>query len=148
MNHSQKVEYLSKDASFGILTRPALELAMSEVKGPHVLYIIDFDDIHKLNMTLGYEEVNKNIRESLVELNKTFSGLIVGRVFSGDEIAIINSHDHIRVVENYADICVAYNLGFRWIDEFISLGRMPIRHAGHLNALSKKLQSSKFAKML
>jgi len=148
MNNEEKIKYLSEDAAFGILTRPALELEMSEATAPAVLYIIDFDNIHKMNMTLGYDKVNKIIRESLVELNKTFGGLIVGRVFSGDEIAIVNCNLHQAVVESYADICAEYNLGFRWVDEFISLGNTHTYHRGQLNHLSKKLQSSRYAKML
>ena len=148
MNNEEKIKYLSEDAAFGILTRPSLELTMSEANGNAILYIIDFDDIHKMNMNLGYDKVNKIIRESLVELNKTFSGLIVGRVFSGDEIAIVNCNDHWALVESYADICIKYDLGFRWVDEFISLGNTHTYYAGRLNVLSKKLQSSKFAKML
>jgi len=148
VNDSQKVEYLSKDTAFGILTRPALELAMSEAKGAHILYIIDFDDIHKLNMQLGYNKVNETIRESIGDLIVIFGGLIIGRVFSGDEIAILDYYNHANLIESYAEICVKYELGFRWADSNINLGRPPSYHAGHLNALSKKLQSSKFAKML
>ena len=58
MNNEEKIKYLSEDAAFGILTRPSLELEMSEATAPAVLYIIDFDNIHKMNMTLGYDKVN------------------------------------------------------------------------------------------
>lgn len=149
MNNEEKIKYLSEDAAFGILTRPALELTMSEANGDAILYIIDFDDIHKMNMNLGYDKVNTLIRASVADLNQNFARLIIGRVFSGDEIAIVGSDDyHVCLVSNYADVCKTYDLGFRWVDMKITLGDSHTLHSIQLNRLSKKLQTSRYAKML
>ena len=148
MNDAEKIVFLSRDEPFGILTRPALELAMSEGRGPATLYVIDFNDIHKLNKELGYEKVNELIRDTIEILKSRFSGLTVGRIFSGDEIAIVDPADHFHLIHNYAGICLGNKLGFKWVDSVIVLGEPPHIHRIQLNDLSNRLQTSCFSKML
>jgi GGDEF domain-containing protein len=148
MNDAEKILFLSRDDPFGILTRPALELTMSESKGVATLYVIDFNDIHKLNKEFGYEKVNALIRETIEILKSRFNGLIVGRIFSGDEIAIIDPFDYFNLIVNYAGICMNNGLGFKWVDSSITLGHAHAFHRSQLDTLSQKLQTSCYCKML
>jgi hypothetical protein len=52
--NKENIDYLMVDEPFGILTRPALELYMSNWKRKSKIYIVDFNGIHKLNNQLGY----------------------------------------------------------------------------------------------
>ena len=112
MNSNEKIKFLSIDAAFGILTRPALEIEMSEQNGIANIYIIDFNDVHKLNKQLGYNNVNVIIRNSILKLKERYFGIIIGRVFSGDEIVIIDPAEHPHLIENFADLCKDDNLGY------------------------------------
>jgi hypothetical protein len=141
-------DYIANDEPFGVLTRNALEMVMSQCGGSNRIYIIDFKDIHKLNGQIGYEEVNNIIRKCIADLTGEFNGIVVGRVFSGDEIAILDDHYYDRLMENFARICKEYKLGFKWLEAEITLGQSLKIHREHLNNLSQKLQSSQYSKML
>lgn len=82
----EKIERLSKDKAFGILTRNALDEEISIFKSKFNAIFIDLNNIHKLNGLLGYEKVNSIIRDMFASFD--FQGAIVGRWFSGDEIVI------------------------------------------------------------
>jgi GGDEF domain-containing protein len=84
----RKVKDLGWDDCFGIYTRPAfLELCRMQPRISRVVAFLDFDRIHEMNHKVGYDEVNRRVRE-------VFSGALrksdlVGRHFSGDEIVIV-----------------------------------------------------------
>ena len=147
-------DYLFTDEPFGVLTRPALELVMSNGNGgigrekEATLYIIDFKDIHKLNSQRGYQSVNNMIKRTIADLTGIFDGLIIGRIFSGDEIAIIDDLHRVGIIPTYAGICMEHKLGFKWIETEILLGQTKKSHKKQLNDLSEKLQTSCYSKVL
>ena len=141
-------DYLANDEPFGVLTRPALEVVMSSCTGLNRIYVVDFQDIHKMNIMVGYVEVNNIIRESIADFTYNYKGVVVGRVFSGDEIAIIDDREYAGLMEGFAEICKPRNLGFRWIDSTITLGKSKRYYRKQLDDLSEKLRLSRYAKML
>jgi GGDEF domain-containing protein len=91
MKINEKIQYLSTDKAFGILTRGGLEFALLENKGKFCsLYILDLENLHSLNRTCGYEKVNQKIQKIFKKLKNYDKNLIVGRIFSGDEICIVD----------------------------------------------------------
>ena len=88
----RKVKDLGWDQCFGMFTRPAfIEICRMQPRITRAVAFLDFDRIHELNHNVGYEEVNRRIRD-------LFSGSLrksdlVGRHFSGDEIVIVLDTD-------------------------------------------------------
>ena len=148
MNDVEKIKHLSIDSSFGILTRPALELVLFEDMITANIYVIDFSGIHKLNKEIGYETVNQMIKQSIITLTNKFTKLIIGRVFSGDEIAIIDTNFNKYLMSDYADICICNNLGFKWVEFTDYWGNTIEENKRILDELSQKLQKNKFSKIL
>lgn len=91
---SEIIERLSHDQAFDILTRSGLEsLCWPKVVNEAAFVIfIDIDHMHDLNSRLGYDEVNRRIRESIHcrSLNSQRTPDI-GRWFSGDEIVVLGT---------------------------------------------------------
>ena len=85
MNDNEKIEYLSKDKSFGIYTRNAIDLMELNFTES---YIIDINNLKMLNSLLGYEKTNKIIHNSFKKYKKLLPDDILGRWFYGDEIII------------------------------------------------------------
>jgi len=90
MNDIELIKYLSWDKTFGILTRPALEL---EIKKLNVFqcYLIDLHNVKNLNKLIGYGKVNTIIR-NIFETYQASTKSIIGRWFSGDEVLIIDDN--------------------------------------------------------
>ncbi len=84
----EKIERLSVDKAFGMLTRNALEEKLNDKNKMFNCLFIDLCNMSNLNGLLGYEEVNRIIKEMFTELKES-EEIIVGRWFSGDEIVII-----------------------------------------------------------
>jgi len=84
----KKIERLSNDKAFGILTRNALEEKINTLNYFSCLFI-DFCNMSKLNRKLGYTKVNEIIKEMFKTIPYDYKELIIGRWFSGDEILII-----------------------------------------------------------
>jgi len=141
-------DYLAKDEPFGVLTRPALEVVMSSLPGSNRIYIVDFQDVHKMNSLLGYIVVNNIIRKCIADFSYKYKGIVVGRVFSGDEIAVLDDSNYAGLMEGFVKICKPHKLGFRWIEANIVLGKSRKYHRDQLNRLSETLRSSRYAKML
>lgn len=123
MNDLEKIEYLSYDPAFGILTRPALELAVSEctpIGAP--MYILDLADIHRKNITFGYMVVNGKIYRALKKTKETHTHLIMGRVFSGDEIVIIDPLNIEKLIQLAIRHFRDEQLGFRFSATKVTLG--------------------------
>jgi GGDEF domain-containing protein len=83
-----KVEELSWDQPFGMWTRGALlQFCRIMPRGTRTVAFIDLDDIHSLNQSLGYAEVNRRVRSSFsIPFRRSD---LVARWFSGDELVII-----------------------------------------------------------
>jgi GGDEF domain-containing protein len=103
-------EKLCIDDSFGILTRPALEIAMRQYLQVFDCLFIDFNNMGKLNKIIGYGTVNKIIQ-------KIFNAFIddqrlVGRWFSGDEIIVVC--DNVDKAKNeLTSICHSFGMTFK-----------------------------------
>jgi hypothetical protein len=115
MNDEETINFLSKDQSFGILTRQALILKLFTIKDHTSLYLIDLNNIHKLNMTLGYYIVNEKVRRALDRLKDRYPNLIVGRVFSGDEILIADINNYEDLLNNLINLFSDEKIGFKFI---------------------------------
>jgi GGDEF domain-containing protein len=127
MNDSEKVAYLSNDPAFGILTRPALELALSEQVRFRIMniYVLDLARIHKLNALYGYEAVNEKVRRILRRIKRLYPSIIMGRVFSGDELALVYPAEEIDFMINVVPIFKAGGIGFKYRVAEEYLGKSP-----------------------
>ena len=94
----RKVKELGWDRCFGMFTRPAfLEVCSMQPRITRAIAFLDFDRIHELNQQVGYEEVNRRIRQVFAgSLRKSD---IVGRHFSGDEIVIVLDTIEMKAAE-------------------------------------------------
>ena len=148
--NKENIDYLMVDEPFGILTRPALELYMSNWKRKSKIYIVDFNGIHKLNNQLGYDAVNNMIRGCIADFNHSVKAISLtwGRVFSGDEIAILDTYYYPNLMKDFSEVCQKQNLGFKWMEGEIQLGKRPAEYIKELNDLSQKLKNSQYARML
>lgn len=88
------IKYLAVDPIFGVYTRKYMDYLIV-TKNLRLIYIIDFDDIGKLNGSIGYDKVNKKMRTIF---KKKYDGVYIGRFFSGDEM-IIAFEDHFSQKE-------------------------------------------------
>lgn len=76
---------LGTDSVFGCKTRQYIELNWSEISNEiDAIIFIDLDNIHILNETLGYAEVDKMVKNSLSHFRH--DDILVSRYYSGDEI--------------------------------------------------------------
>ena len=83
-----KVEELSRDEVFGMWTRGAfLQFCRVMPRGTRTVVFLDLDDIHALNHSLGYAEVNRRIKATFSIPFR--SSDLVARWFSGDEIVML-----------------------------------------------------------
>lgn len=87
------IEKLSHDKAFDILTRTGLEV---EMEGEYNCIFIDFNNIHELNHTIGYDAVNERIQNILYSIADYM--VIVGRFFSGDEIVVLTKSEDLEVL--------------------------------------------------
>ena len=86
------IEELCHDNAFGILTRNGLEYKLKQIDDitNYRLIWLDFCNVSKSNMLLGYEEVNRRFRELFKQFGSADE--IIGRCFSGDEIIVITKN--------------------------------------------------------
>lgn len=76
-----------KDKTFGIWKREYIEKrAPKKPDASKLLIFLDINDMHSLNETLGYVEVDTRINKAL---RVTRRNELIGRWYSGDEIVII-----------------------------------------------------------
>lgn len=109
-DYENKIDSLSTDKSFGILTRNGLEERISDLSHPFGGVFIDFNSIHSLNQKIGYENVNRRFNQMFSDFD--FERCLVGRWFSGDEIVII-SNEANRIVVDFQHHTQKYNLNFK-----------------------------------
>jgi hypothetical protein len=89
------IKYLSIDPIFGVYTRKYMDYLIVK-RNIRNIYVIDFDDIGKLNYEIGYEEVNKKFRKIF---KKKVDGCYIGRFFSGDEMIMAFENDRTWTIE-------------------------------------------------
>ena len=131
MTDKEKIDYLSRDAAFGILTRPAVELALAAMSPCSAsLYILDLADIHRKNVCYGYLVVNDKIRAALQRTQEYRPELILGRIFSGDEIAIFDpaGGNDLTLIKEIIFYFRNYEIGFRFSLNPIQLGFLQFDH--------------------
>jgi GGDEF domain-containing protein len=77
------------DPTYGILTRVGGERAWQRLSRHYTRFevvFLDLDELHRLNIELGYAEVDRRIRAALVHRNED---IMTARWYSGDEIVAI-----------------------------------------------------------
>lgn len=82
---------LKHDKSFGILTRPALEIEHRKQSDAVTVIFLDLDHIHNLNEQIGHEAVNRKIKKALHLRHDDI--VLTGRWYSGDEIVLLVKGD-------------------------------------------------------
>lgn len=87
------IEKLSHDKAFDIYTRTGLEI---EMEGEYNCIFIDFNNVHELNHTIGYNKVNEKIQNILYSVADYC--ILVGRFFSGDEIVILTKLEDLEIL--------------------------------------------------
>lgn len=87
-----KIRELQWDQTFGMWTRVAfIQLCSVMPRATRIVAFVDLDDIHDLNHTLGYPEVDRRIRAAFSIPWR--SSDLVSRWYSGDEIVILFDGD-------------------------------------------------------
>lgn len=76
------------DPTFKILSRPAVE---RQTRRSGEMVFLDLDNMRTLNSQLGYQEVDRRIRESMAKVRT--GEVIPGRWYSGDEIVLFCGQD-------------------------------------------------------
>jgi len=150
MTVNKRVKYLSRDSAFGILTRPALELTLSEHPRSKIvrIYVLDLNDIHKLNTSLGYDKVNEKITSILKSISNSYKGLILGRVFSGDEIAIINAAGRHLPISRITPFFQKQGITFKCVYAESYFGRSAKFYHKMFNKLSNQLRDRNFYQVI
>lgn len=151
MNADSKVQYLSIDPAFGILTRPALELKLSSMPDERIarIFVLDLNDIHKLNNVIGYEAVNRTIRAVLSTIGGKFPSIIIGRVFSGDEIAMIDEgQTYFDIEHGVVPYFEAESMSFKYVYHESNFGMTPAAYSAIFTELSERLRTRKFYQII
>lgn len=107
----KKIERLSVDKNFGILTRNALDEIITNKKKPFDCLFIDLHNIKKLNNLLGYGKVNSLIKSCFADLQSK-DECVIGRWFGGDEILFL-SEDIDMTSLKLKQCCIKYNLSYK-----------------------------------
>ena len=146
MNGKAKIEYLSKDPAFGILTRPALELALSETPAFRLtsIYVLDLANIHKLNDQIGYLKVNEKIRRILRRIKRRYPSIIMGRVFSGDEISLVYPMEEWTLLNTIIPFFKDEAIGFKYCVSNDYLGESPEYYSKMYDKLIDALNRNKY----
>ena len=122
MSNEEKIEYLSSDIAFGILTRPAFELAILESGQSWHLIVIDINNMHSLNRKHGYNAVNEKIKSILKNIARKHPTGVIGRLFSGDELAFAVKHGE-EAYPLISDLKIEFGsekIGFKYIEAEVS----------------------------
>lgn len=90
---NEQIQALTVCPTYGILTRPGIDaqwqqLVKTELYQSFAVVFFDLDFMHSLNEALGYEEVDRRIRESLSQVRQR-ERIKTGRWYSGDEIILL-----------------------------------------------------------
>lgn len=123
-----QVRELQWDTAFDMWTRAAfLQLCRLMPRGERTIAFIDLDDIHGLNHSLGYTEVDRRIRETFALQLR--SSDIVARWYSGDEIVILFDSDSDGAKKKIADLerrAKRHDLSFVWDVGSWDVGRQDV----------------------
>jgi hypothetical protein len=151
MDSESKIQHLSIDPAFGILTRPALELKLASMPDELIarIYVLDLNDIHKLNNSIGYHKVNEKVSYILAELQRQFPSLIIGRVFSGDEIALVeNGNSYFDIEHGVIPVFESQGISFKYVYQQETFGMMPEVYSRIFTQLSEKLRTRRFYQII
>lgn len=152
MTTEERIKYLSYDSAFGILTRGALELTISEIGHGAIIsiYALDLNHIHTLNRQIGYNGVNVKVRGCFKKIREKFPQLIIGRIFSGDEIAIIDFYGQGRVNLEQGIMAVfkKRGLSFKFNYTEVSSGKGLKEYSKILTQLSIKFNTDHFYRIM
>lgn len=115
-NKKYIIKYLSIDPIFNIYTRRYMEYLI-KIKNLKYIYILDFNNIGKLNDEIGYDEVNKKFKNIFkIQKYKWFKNIYIGRLFSGDEIIIAtNKNNILNQLKELKDVSHSNGLSFEYI---------------------------------
>lgn len=149
LEYIERIQYLSLDPVFGILTRPALNLLLKETYSePLSIHIIDINGLHKLNKELGYAIVNNQIRDALHYIKSMYPyWMHIGRVYSGDEIAFITRKEndiHFNQLSLMIEAFERYNIGFKFIYQALPTIIVADARVKFLDTMSDKLNTGKY----
>lgn len=121
----RRIRELSWDNAFDMWTRNAfLQFCRVMPRGRRTVAFIDLDDVHGLNASLGYQEVDRRIQSAFAIPWR--SSDIVARWYSGDEIVILFDNDYegaeIKINELKASasdngLGFAYEIGSWYVGE-------------------------------
>jgi len=113
------INTLITDKYFGIYTRNGFDYIMKEeIYEDSKFYLLDFDNVKKMNKDLGYMEVNKIFKNLFAELKDQY---IIGRAFSGDEI-FFHTYFTDDMIDNITKVCKKHGVTFRYIEDFLKVG--------------------------
>ena len=97
------------DRYFGIYTRNGLDYILKDYDKLNI-YLLDFDNIKRLNTQIGYKNVNNIFYKMFEEFKNEY---VVGRAFSGDEILVCSS-DFVDI-EKIENICSKFDMSFKYV---------------------------------
>lgn len=99
------------DEYFGILNRNGFEHVIEHSINKYYIFLLDFNNIKKMNKELGYKKVNEIFKNTFNDMKDKF---IIGRAFSGDEIFFCTSEDDapIWVIPYLTEKCSNNGLSF------------------------------------
>lgn len=127
---------LLKDKAFGILTRNGFECMLT--KDTHIIYLLDFKNMRKMNKENGHEKTNKTIRQFFKSLKKDY---IIGRCYYGDEILIASTKfkNHKKIFKKEA---TKFDLKYKIVFDIYKGKRIK----KFIKKLSNKLDYEKYRK--
>ncbi len=144
MNNEMTLHYLSHDRAFGMMTRNAFEIFLSQLSRDFCLYVMDLNDIHKLNAKHGYLTVNEKVRRAVAGAQIYVDGLQFGRVFSGDEISIVDWIGHQDLMEIIREFFQEEQIGFKYLYKPMNHGETLDHYSYELDQLSNLLRDSNY----
>ena len=107
MKNKELIQKLIIDPYFNIYTRNGLEYILSQDsdKTDLDIYLVDFNNVKGMNLSMGYQAVNDLFKKVFEDLKPYFT---IGRAFSGDEIFFC-THDFMNTTD-IEMVCRKYNL--------------------------------------
>jgi GGDEF domain-containing protein len=107
------IDNLIIDKYFSIYNRNGFEYIINnKVKSKCKIYLIDFNNVKKMNKDIGYLNVNNIFKNTFSLLKKDY---IIGRAFSGDEIFFL-TNDINDKIDKIKKVCNDNSLKFKYIE--------------------------------
>ena len=124
----EQIKELSWDTSFGMWTRGAfLQFCHVMPRGIRQVAFIDLDDIHNLNESLGYTEIDRRVKAAFsVSFRRSD---VMARWYSGDELVILFDADQIGAERKLTELTESarnQGLTFKHESSDWEVGKLPI----------------------